>query len=72
MTTMRSSMFVGLSALILSLPFGVAAKGHEAGHGRRHEFIARNVQNSTEAHNHTVRDQTSFTDARFTWYDVGL
>lgn len=70
---MRSSMFIGLSALLLSLPFAVTANNHGAGHARRHEFIARNINNQTEgAHNLTTRDQTSFTDARFTWYQVGL
>lgn len=63
---------MGLSALILSLPFAVTASSHGAGHARRHEFIARNIKNDTEAHDLATRDQTSFTNERFTWYDVGL
>ena len=58
---MRSSTFLSASLLSLALPF-VAAEGH-GGNARRHRDIAHRPRGDVAKR---------FSDARFTFYDVGL
>ena len=71
------SSLLGLSLLSLALPFGATASSHGPAHHRRHEAIAAAVHNATEAvedvAEHTLhRRDTTYTNARLTYYDVGL
>ncbi|KAJ2998437.1 hypothetical protein NUW54_g7029 [Trametes sanguinea] len=67
------SSLLGFTLLSLAaVPLGAVASSHGA-HHRRHEGIAAHVNataNATEPHLHR-RGQT-FTNARLTYYDVGM
>ncbi|KAI0637156.1 RlpA-like double-psi beta-barrel-protein domain-containing protein-containing protein [Trametes polyzona] len=58
-----------LGFTLLSLVFGASASSHGPAHHRRHESIASQV-NATEQHLH--RRGQVYTNARLTYYDVGL
>lgn len=59
-----SSAFVSL--LSLSLPFAAQAASHGEP-GRRHQDIARRARSDVN-----IFEKRSYTNARFTFYDVGL
>ncbi|KAI0664986.1 RlpA-like double-psi beta-barrel-protein domain-containing protein-containing protein [Cubamyces menziesii] len=68
------SSLLGLSLLSLALPFGATASSHGPAHHRRHEAIAAHA--NTTAHVNATGSQLQrrgeFTNARLTYYDVGL
>jgi hypothetical protein len=63
---MRLSSVFGLSLLSLSVPFVAQAASHGEA-GRRHHDIARRARSDVK-----VFEKREFTNARFTFYDVGL
>ena len=71
-------MFSSLLTLaVLALPAVTFASSHGHAAHRRHEAIAAAVHNATEAvedvAEHTLhRRGTTYTNARLTYYDVGL
>jgi len=62
---MRFSTLFGATTLSVALPLLALADGH--GHARRHDSIARRARGDVSEF-----EKRSFTNARFTFYDVGL
>lgn len=72
---MFSSLW-GFVLLSLALPYATVASSHHGTAHRRHEAIAHAVNNATEAVEGEAaalqRRGTTYTNARLTYYDVGL
>ena len=72
---MFSSLW-GFVLLSLALPYATVASSHHGTAHRRHEAIAHAVINATEAVEGEAaalqRRGTTYTNARLTYYDVGL
>lgn len=63
---LRATTILGFSLLGLLFPSAAAGEQHGAHHARRHSELARRVPGDV------VPRGSSHTNARYSWYDVGL
>ena len=67
------STLLSFALLSLALPYTTLASSHGGASHRRHEAIAAAHQNATEgAHLVTLNRRQTYTNARLTYYEVGL